>query len=75
MKFEQLQPDLKAWFRDMIARRTSREELLRALVAAGYKQKVAEEATAAAIAAIHAPAPVPVGLEVRNSPIHLRPEL
>ncbi len=60
MKFEQLQPELRTWFRDMIARRTGREELVRALVAAGYKPKVAEEATAAALKAIPAAAPVPV---------------
>jgi prolyl 4-hydroxylase len=60
MKFEQLQPDLRSWFRDMIARRTTREELVRALVAAGYKQNVAEASTAAAIAAIPAPAPAPI---------------
>jgi prolyl 4-hydroxylase len=60
MKFEQLQPDLKNWFRDMIARRTGREDLLRALLAAGYQKRMAEEAVAAAWAAIPAPAPVPV---------------
>jgi prolyl 4-hydroxylase len=60
MKFEQLQPDLRNWFRDMIARRTSRDDLLRALLAAGYRKKVADEAVAAACAAIPAPAPDPV---------------
>ena len=60
MKFEQLQPDLKNWFRDMIARRTGRDDLLRALLAAGYQKGLAEEAVAAAWSAIPAPAPVPV---------------
>jgi prolyl 4-hydroxylase len=60
MKFDQLQPDLKNWFRDMIARRTGRDDLLRALLAAGYQKRLAEEAVAAAWAAIPAPAPVPV---------------
>lgn len=60
MKFDQLQPDLKNWFRDMIARRTGREDLLRALLAAGYQKRMAEEAVAAAVAAIPAAAPVPV---------------
>ena len=60
MKFDQLQPDLKNWFRDMIARRTGREDLLRALLAAGYQKRLAEEAVAAAWAAIPAPAPAPV---------------
>jgi prolyl 4-hydroxylase len=59
MKFEQLQPDLKTWFRDMIARRTSRDDLLAALLAAGYQKRMAEDAVAAACAAISAPAPVP----------------
>lgn len=64
MKFEQLQPDLRNWFRDMIGRRTGREELLRALLAAGYQKRLAEEAVAAAIAAIPAPAPVPAPVPV-----------
>lgn len=59
MKFEQLQPDLKNWFRDMIGRRTSRDDLLRALLAAGYQKRLAEDAVAAAVAAIAPPAPVP----------------
>lgn len=59
MKFDELQPDLRAWFRDMIGRRTSRDDLLRALVAAGYQERMAQEAVAAAVAAIPAPAPVP----------------
>ncbi|MGZ8273595.1 MAG: 2OG-Fe(II) oxygenase [Burkholderiaceae bacterium] len=60
MKFDQLQPDLKNWFRDMIARRTGREDLLQALLAAGYQKGLAKEAVAAAWSAIPAPAPVPV---------------
>jgi prolyl 4-hydroxylase len=70
MKFEQLQLDLRSWFRDMIGRRTSREELLRALLAAGYQKKLAEEAVAAACAAIPAPAPVaePVPAALASSP-------
>jgi len=59
MKFEQLQPDLRNWFRDMIGRRTSREDLLRALAAAGYHKKMAEDAVAAALAALPAPEPEP----------------
>jgi prolyl 4-hydroxylase len=59
MKFQQLQPDLQKWFRDMIARRTSRDDLLRALVAAGYQKRIAEEAVASAWAAIPAPEPAP----------------
>lgn len=59
MKFDQLQPDLRNWFRDMIGRRTSRDDLLRALIAAGYQRRMAEDAVAAALAAIAAPAPVP----------------
>ena len=59
MKFEQLQPDLRTWFRDMIGRRTSRDDLLRALIAAGYQRRMAEDAVAAALAAFAAPAPVP----------------
>jgi prolyl 4-hydroxylase len=59
MKFEQLPSDLRNWFRDMIGRRTSREDLLRALLAAGYQKRMAEEAVSAAITAIPAPAPVP----------------
>jgi prolyl 4-hydroxylase len=57
MKFEQLQPDLRNWFRDMIGRRTSREEMLRALLAAGYQKRMAEDAVAAACKAVPAPAP------------------
>ena len=59
MKFDQLQPDLKNWFRDMIARRTGREDLLRALVSAGYQKRMAEEAVSAALAAVPAPPPMP----------------
>jgi prolyl 4-hydroxylase len=59
MKFEQLQNDLQVWFRDMIGRRTSREDLLRALLAAGYQKKMAEDAVAAAWETIPAPAPPP----------------
>ena len=59
MKFEQLQPDLQVWFRDMIGRRTSRDDLLRALLAAGYQKRMAEEAVAAACESIAAPAPPP----------------
>jgi prolyl 4-hydroxylase len=59
MKFDQLQPDLRRWFHDMIGRRTGRDELLRALLAAGYQKRMAEDAVAAALAAIPAPAPAP----------------
>lgn len=59
MKFDQLPSDLRTWFRDMIGRRTSRDDLLRALVAAGYQRRMAEDAVAAAFAAVPAPAPVP----------------
>ena len=59
MKFDQLPSDLRNWFRDMIGRRTGREDLLRALLAAGYQKRMAEDAVAAAVAAIPAPAPVP----------------
>jgi prolyl 4-hydroxylase len=59
MKFEQLQPDLRNWFRDMIGRRTPREEMLRALLAAGYKKRIAEDAVVAACKAIPAPGPDP----------------
>ena len=58
MKFAQLPPDLRNWFRDMIGRRTNRDELLRALLAAGYEKRMAEDAVAAAVVAIPAPAPV-----------------
>jgi prolyl 4-hydroxylase len=44
----------------MIGRRTSRDELLRALLAAGYQARMAEDAVAAAVSAIPAPAPEPV---------------
>jgi prolyl 4-hydroxylase len=60
MKFDQLPSDLRNWFRDMIGRRTSRDELLRALLAAGYQARMAEDAVAAAVSAIPAPAPEPV---------------
>jgi prolyl 4-hydroxylase len=60
MKFDQLQPDLRNWFRDMIGRRTGRDELLRALLAAGYQDRMAQDAVAAAVSAIPAPAPEPV---------------
>ncbi len=69
MKFEQLQPDLRNWFRDMIARRTGREDLLRALLAAGYQKGMAEEAVAAAVAAIPAPAPAPVSAPAVVTPV------
>jgi prolyl 4-hydroxylase len=59
MKFDQLPSDLRNWFRDMIGRRTSRDDLLRALLAAGYQKRMAEDAVAVALAAIPAPAPVP----------------
>ena len=59
MKFERLPPDLRNWFRDMIGRRTNRDDLLRALLAAGYQKRMAEDAVAAAVVAIPAPAPVP----------------
>ncbi|MGE5160674.1 MAG: 2OG-Fe(II) oxygenase [Betaproteobacteria bacterium] len=59
MKFDQLPTDLRNWFRDMIGRRTSREDLVRALLAAGYQKRMAEDAVSAAVAAIPAPAPVP----------------
>jgi prolyl 4-hydroxylase len=58
MKFEQLQPDLQHWFRDMIGRRTGADDLVRALLAAGYQKRIAEDAVAAAVAAVPAPAPV-----------------
>ena len=54
MKFDQLPSDLRTWFRDMISRRTSRDDLLRALVAAGYQKRMAQDAVAAAVAAIPA---------------------
>jgi len=60
MKFDQLPSDLRNWFRDMIGRRTSRDDLLRALLAAGYQKRMAEDAVAAAVAAVPAPAPAPV---------------
>jgi prolyl 4-hydroxylase len=60
MKFDQLPSDLRNWFRDMIGRRTSRDELLRALLAAGYQARMAEDAVAAAVSAVPAPAPEPV---------------
>ena len=59
MKFERLPPDLRNWFRDMIGRRTNRDELLRALLAAGYQKRMAEDAVAAAVVAIPAPDPTP----------------
>ena len=59
MKFDQLPSDLRNWFRDMIGRRTSRDDLLRALLAAGYQKRMAEDAVTAAVAAIPAPAPAP----------------
>jgi prolyl 4-hydroxylase len=59
MKFDQLPSDLRNWFRDMIGRRTSRDDLLRALLAAGYQKRMAEDAVAAAVAAVPAPAPEP----------------
>ena len=43
MKFERLPPDLRNWFRDMIGRRTNRDDLLRALLAAGYQKRMAED--------------------------------
>jgi prolyl 4-hydroxylase len=64
MNFQHLQPDLQQWFRDMIARRTGRDELLRALLAAGYQKRMAEDAVTAAIAAVPAPAPVPAPVPV-----------
>lgn len=57
MKFDQLPSDLRNWFRDMIGRRTSRDELLRALLVAGYQKRMAEDAVTAALSAIPAPAP------------------
>jgi prolyl 4-hydroxylase len=60
MKFDQLPSDLRNWFRDMIGRRTSRDELLRALLAVGYQERMAKDAVAAAVSAIPAPAPEPV---------------
>jgi prolyl 4-hydroxylase len=59
MKFDQLPSDLRNWFRDMIGRGTSRDDLLRALLAAGYKKRMAEDAVTAAVSAIPAPAPAP----------------
>ena len=59
MKFDQLPSDLRNWFRDMIGRRTSRDDLLRALLAAGYQKRMAEDAVTAAVSAIPAPAPAP----------------
>ena len=59
MKFDQLPSDLRNWFRDMIGRRTGRDDLLRALLAAGYQKRMAEDAVTAAVAAIPAPAPAP----------------
>lgn len=59
MKFDQLPSDLRNWFRDMIVRRTSRDELLRALLAAGYQKRMAEDAVTAAVSAIPAPPPAP----------------
>jgi len=59
MKFDQLPLDLRNWFRDMIGRRTSRDDLLRALLAAGYQKRMAEDAVAAAVAAVPVPAPAP----------------
>jgi prolyl 4-hydroxylase len=55
MKFEKLQPDLRNWFRDMIGRGTAREEMLGALLAAGYGKRLAEDAVTAACRAIKAP--------------------
>lgn len=67
MKFEQLQPDLRTWFRDMIGRRTARDDMLRALIAAGYQKRIAEDAVAAACAAIPAPEPAPVPVPIDES--------
>jgi prolyl 4-hydroxylase len=55
MKFDQLQAPLKDWFRGMIARRTGRDELLRALISAGYNAGFAEAAVKAALSAVPAP--------------------
>jgi prolyl 4-hydroxylase len=64
MKFDQLPSDLRNWFRDMIGRRTSRDELLRALLAAGYQDRMAKDAVDAAVSAIPAPEPEPVPVSV-----------
>lgn len=73
MKFDQLPSDLKNWFRDMIGRRTSRDELLRALLAAGYQKRMAEDAVTAAVAAIPAPAPEPAPVAVATDPASTPP--
>ncbi len=67
MKFDQLPSDLRNWFRDMIGRRTSRDDLLRALLAAGYQKRMAEDAVTAAVSAIPAPAPAPEPAPVRRA--------
>jgi prolyl 4-hydroxylase len=52
MKFESLAPDLQTWFRDMIRRGSSRDAMQKALTSAGYQERYALDAVAAAVLAL-----------------------
>jgi prolyl 4-hydroxylase len=52
MKFESLAPDLQTWFRDMVRRGSSRDAMQKALTSAGYQERYALDAVAAAVLAL-----------------------
>ncbi len=52
MKFESLAPDLQTWFRDMVRRGSTRDAMEKALTSAGYQERYALDAVAAALLAL-----------------------
>jgi prolyl 4-hydroxylase len=59
VKFESLAPDLQSWFRDMVRRGSTAEATVKALLSAGYQERYAQDAVAAAFRALPKPPPPP----------------
>jgi prolyl 4-hydroxylase len=72
MKFESLAPDLQTWFRDMVRRGSSRDAMQKALTSAGYQERYALDAVAAAVLALPSgppPAQVPPQANQVGTPV------
>jgi prolyl 4-hydroxylase len=59
LKFESLPPDLQTWLRDMVRRGSTAEATVKALRSAGYQERYAQDAAAAAFRAVPKPPPPP----------------
>jgi prolyl 4-hydroxylase len=59
MKFDSLAPDLQSWFRDTVKRGTSPDAAVKSLLSAGYQERYARDAAAAAYKVLPKPPPPP----------------